>query len=187
MSVLNPQARPGEKLLEVRGGSGQNVIRCLLGETELTKYPVGTELTGYSYDIGDNITARVTYVGNMPITESYSNGGNPNSSGYIMLLEAVGDVELPLYSYVEFTSFERLSKTGAIYLYEAFVREIDGQDCIFIVRDGFLKKVQVHTGRRTMEYIELVGSDLTQDDLIAFPYGKNVRDGAPVEVVESIW
>ena len=187
VSVLNPQARPGEKLLEVRGGSGQNVIRCLLGETELTKYPVGTELTGYSYDIGDNITARVTYVGNMPITESYSNGGNPNSSGYIMLLEAVGDVELPLYSYVEFTSFERLSKTGAIYLYEAFVREIDGQDCIFIVRDGFLKKVQVHTGRRTMEYIELVGSDLTGDDLIAFPYGKNIRDGAPVEVVDSMW
>ncbi len=187
VSVLNPQARPGEKLLEVRGGSGRNVIRCLLGETELTKYPVGTELTGYSYDIGDNITARVTYVGNMPITESYSNGGNPNSSGYIMLLEAVGDVELPLYSYVEFTSFEPLSKTGAIYLYEAFVREIDGQDCIFIVRDGFLKKVQVHTGRRTMEYIELVGSDLTGEDLIAFPYGKNIRDGAPVEVVDSMW
>jgi uncharacterized repeat protein (TIGR02543 family) len=187
VSVLNPQARPGETLLEVRGGSGKNVIRCLVAETELTKYPVGTELTGYSYDIGDNVTARVTYVGNMPLTDSYSNGGNPNSSGYIMLLEAVGDVELPLYSYVEFTSFEPLSKTGAIYLYEAFVREIDGQDCIFIVRDGFLKKVQVHTGRRTMEYIELVGSDLTQDDLIAFPYGKNVRDGAPVEVVESIW
>lgn len=187
VATLNPQAKTGETLLEVRGGSGKNVIRCLIGETELTKYPLGTELTGYSYDLGENVTARVTYVGNMPVTDNYSNGGNPNSSGYIMLLEAVGDAELPLYSYVEFTSFEPLSKTGAIYLYEAFVREIDGQDCIFIVRDGYLKKVQVHTGRRTMEYIELVGSDLTSEDLIAFPYGKNIRDGAPVEVVEDLW
>ena len=187
VSLLKPDARTGEILLEVRGGSGRNVIRCLIGETELTKYPVGTELTGFDYDIGDNVTARVTYVGNMPVTDNYSNGGNPNSSGYIMLLEAVGDVELPLYSYVEFTSFEPLSRTGTIYLYEAFVREIDGQDCIFIVRDGFLKKVQVHTGRRAMEYIELVGSDLTPEDLIAFPYGKNIRDGAPVEVVEDLW
>lgn len=187
VSTLNPEARSGETLLEVRGGSGRNVIRCLLGETELTKYPVGTELTGFNYDLGENVTARVTYVGNMPVTDNYSNGGNPNSSGYIMLLEAVGDAELPLYSYVEFTSFEPLSRTGTIYLYEAFVREIDGQDCIFIVRDGFLKKVQVHTGRRAMEYIELVGSDLTPEDLIAFPYGKNIRDGAPVEVVEDLW
>ena len=187
VATLNPQAKTGETLLEVRGGSGKNVIRCLIGETELTKYPLGTELTGYSYDLGENVTARVTYVGNMPVTDNYSNGGNPNSSGYIMLLEAVGDAELPLYSYVEFTSFEPLSKTGAIYLYEAFVREIDGQDYIFIVRNGYLRKVQVHTGRRTMEYIELVGSDITSEDLIAFPYGKNIRDGAPVEVVEDLW
>ena len=187
VSTLKPDARNGETLLEVRGGSGKSVIRCMLGETERTKYPVGTELTGYSYDIGANVTARVTYIGSMPVSDNYSNGGNPNSSGYVMLLEVLGDTELPLYSYVEFTSFEPLSKTGAIYLYEAFVREIDGQDCIFVVRDGLLKKVQVHTGRRVMEYIELVGSDLTGEDLIAFPYDKNVRDGASVEVVEDLW
>ena len=187
VSKLDPAARAGDTLLEIRGGSGKSVISCMLGETELTKYPLGTELTGFSYEIGDNVTAKVTYVSPMPVTDSYSNGGNPNSSGYTMLLEVVGDVELPLYSYVEFTSFEPLSKSGAIYLYEAFVREIDGQDCIFVARDGVLRKVQVHTGRRTMEYIELVGSDLTREDYIAFPYDKNVRDGATVEITEGGW
>ena len=159
----------------------------MLGETDLSKYPVGSELTGFCYEIGDNVTARVTYVSSMPVTENYSNGGNPNSSGYTMLLEVQGDVELPLYSYVEFTSFEPLSKSGTIYLYEAFVREIDGQDCIFIARDGVLKKVQVHTGRRVMEYIELIGSDLTREDYIAFPYGKTVRDGAAVKITDGSW
>ncbi len=187
VSALDPDARPGDTLLEIRGGSGKSVISCMLGETELAKYPVGTELTGFSYDQGENVTARVISVSPMPVTESYSNGGNPNSSGYTMLLEVVGDVELPLYSYVEFTSFEPLSKSGAIYLYEAFVREIDGQDCIFVVRDGVLRKEQVHTGRRAMEYIELIGSSLTREDYIAFPYGKTVRDGAAVEITDGEW
>ena len=187
VSKLDPTAKTGETLLEIRGGSGKSVISCMLGETDLNKYPVGTELTGFCYEIGDNVTARVTYVSSMPVTESYSNGGNPNSSGYTMLLEVQGDVELPLYSYVEFTSFEPLSKSGTIYLYEAFVREIDGQDCIFIARDGVLQKVQVHTGRRVMEYIELIGSDLTREDYIAFPYGKTVRDGAAVKITDGSW
>ena len=187
VSRMDPAAKAGEPLLEIRGGSGKNVISCMLGETELDKYPVGTELTGFNYEIGDNVTARVTYVSSMPVTESYSSGGNPNASGYTMLLEVQGDLELPLYSYVEFTSFEPLSKPGAIYLYEAFVREIDGQDCIFVVRDGVLKKEQVHTGRRTMEYIELIGSDLVREDYIAFPYGKNVRDGASVVITDGDW
>ena len=187
VSKLDPQARTGEPLLEIRGGSGKNVISCMLGETDLDKYPVGTELTGFCYEIGDNVTAVVTYISSMPVMESYSSGGNPNSSGYSMLLEVQGDTELPVYSYVEFTSFEPLSQTGAIYLYEAFVREIDGQDCIFVARDGVLKKEQVHTGRRTMEYIELVGSDLTRDDYIAFPYGKTVRDGATVTITDGTW
>ncbi len=159
----------------------------MLGETDLSKYPVGRSLTGFSYEIGDSVTAVVTYVSPMPVTDSYSSGGNPNSSGYTMLLEVQGDVELPLFSYVEFTSFEPLSRSGAIYLYEAFVREIEGQDCIFVARDGVLKKVQVHTGRRTMEYIELVGSDLKREDYIAFPYDKNVRDGAAVEITDGSW
>ena len=187
VSKLDPNAQAGSVLLEIRGGSGKSIISCMLGETELSKYTIGTELTGFSYDTGDSVTAVVTYISPMPVTDSYSNGGNPNSSGYSMLLEVQGDVELPLFSYVEFTSFEPLSKTGAIYLYEAFVREIDGQDCIFVARDGLLKKVQVHTGRRAMEYIELVGSDLTREDYIAFPYDKNVRDGATVQITDGGW
>ena len=187
VAKLDPAARAGETLLEIRGGSGRSVISCMVAETDLDKYPVGRELTGFSYDVGTNVTAKVTYVSPMPATDSYSSGGNPNSSGYTMLLEVQGDVELPMYSYVEFTSFQPLSKTGAIYLYEAFVREIDGQDCIFVARDGVLRKVQVHTGRRIMEYIELVGSDLTREDYIAFPYEKGVRDGANVELTDGQW
>ena len=88
---------------------------------------------------------------------------------------------------MEFTSFAPLSKSGTIYLYEAFVREIDGQDYIFVDRDGVLRQEQVHTGRRVMEYIELVGSDLTRDDYIAFPYGKTVRDGAVTKITDGEW
>ena len=184
---VDPEAKEGDTLLEIRGGSSARIITCTLGETDLEKYPVGTEMTGFCYEIGDNVQARVTYVSPMPVTDSYSNGGNPNSSGYMMVLEVLDNPDLPLYSYVEFTSFQPLSKTGTIYLYEAFVREIDGQDYIFVDRGGVLRQEQVHTGRRVMEYIELVGSNLTREDYIAFPYGKTVRDGAATQVKEDIW
>jgi|GEM_PF-1724165 len=186
VTTLAPEAGEGDVLLEVKGGSGAHIV-CMLGETDLAKYPVGTEMTGFCYDIGENVAARVSFVSPMPVTNSYSSGGNPNSSGFMIQLEVADDTELPLGAYVEFTSFAPLSKSGTIYLYEAFVREMDGQDYIFVDRDGVLCREQVHTGRRVMEYIELVGSTLTRDDYIAFPYGKTVRDGAVTKVTDNIW
>ena len=186
ITTLAPDAGEGNVLLEVKGGGGVHIV-CMLGETDLTKYPVGTEMTGFCYDIGENVDARVSFVSPMPATESYSSGGNPNSSGFMVQLEVLGDIQLPLGAYVEFTSFAPLSKSGTIYLYEAFVREIDGQDYIFVDRDGVLRQEQVHTGRRVMEYIELVGSDLTRDDYIAFPYGKTVWDGAVTKITDGEW
>ena len=186
VTTVAPQAGEGDLLLEVKGGSGIHIV-CILGETDLDKYPVGTEMTGYCYDTGDNVNARVSFVSPMPVTDTYSNGGNPNSSGFMVQLEVLDDTQLTLGAYVEFTSLEPLSKSGTIFLYEAFVREMDGQDYIFVDRDGVLRREQVHTGRRVMEYIELVGSDLTAGDYIAFPYGKTVRDGAVTKISDGMW
>ena len=186
VTTVAPQAGEGDLLLEVKGGSGIHIV-CILGETDLDKYPVGTEMTGYCYDTGDNVNARVSFVSPMPVTDTYSNGGNPNSSGFMVQLEVLDDTQLTLGAYVEFTSLEPLSKSGTIFLYEAFVREMDGQDYIFVDRDGVLRREQVHTGRRVMEYIELVGSDLTAGDYIAFPYGKTVRDGAVTTITDGGW
>ena len=51
-----------------------------------------------------------------------------------------------------------------------------------MARDGKLRQEKVETGRVMYGYVELVGSGLTGEDYIAFPYNKDVRDGAPVKL-----
>ena len=121
----------------------------------------------------------------MPITTNYSNGGNTNSSGYLAVLEIVGDEQPSLNAYIEFSSYQSLSATGEIYLHEAYISETDGQSCIFVMRGDVVRREQVKTGKRIDSYIELIGSDLTMDDYLAFPYDKNCKDGAPAKISDS--
>ena len=52
--------------------------------------------------------------------------------------------------------------------------------------DGKLKKQQVVTGRRISGYAIEIVSGLTQDDRIAFPYGKDVVEGAATKEVDML-
>jgi hypothetical protein len=188
VTKVNKDAANGETVLEIRGGSGVNVI-AVISETDLDRYPVGMQLDGFAYDSSRDVRAEIASISTMPVTESYSNGGNPNSSGYLASLKLLNSVSLKIGEYIEFTSESRNPvENGEIYLYEAFIREINGKDYIFVDRDGILTQTRVFTGRKVYNYVELIGSDLTADDYIAFPYEKTVRDGAPTEKTEeSFW
>ena len=185
MTVASPdEAGAGETLVEVRGGSGLH-ISVMLGEDDLQKYPVGTELNGFSYESGSTITARVSRIGTMPVSTRYSNGGNPNSSGYLAVLDVVGDVSPKVGEYIEFSGFSSLYDQGRIYLHEAFLREIDGESCVFVVHDDVLEKLPVCTGDRMNNYVELPDAPITPEDRIAFPYDKNCKEGNPVEDAQN--
>ena len=180
MNVGTTDAGVGETLIEVRGGSGLH-ISVILSETDLEKYPVGTELSGFSYESGSTITACVTKVATMPLTTSYSSGSGVSSSGYLAVLDIVGDETPHVGEYIEFSDYSSLYEQGTIYLHEAFLREIDGETCIFVARDDVLQKITVRTGRRMNSYVELIDSPLAPEDRIAFPYDKNCKEGNPVE------
>lgn len=174
----------GELLLSVKGSEGF-YVRCIVGELDLNKISVGTELTGFSYDSGMNCTGRVVEVGSVPVTNRYYSGGNPNVSGYFVRIFIEDGTGLQAGQYVEFSmqsGAEEEDSTGALYLHQAYVREMDGANYIFVARDGKLRQEKVETGRVMYGYVELVGSGLTGEDYIAFPYNKDVRDGAPVKL-----
>ncbi|MDO4543106.1 MAG: efflux RND transporter periplasmic adaptor subunit [Clostridia bacterium] len=173
-----------EPILEIQGGSGCN-ISCIIGETELADYPIGTVMEGYSYMSGSDVSAQVVEISTMPISTNYSTNGSPNSSGYMVVLEVLDGLTLEIGEYIEFSSYEPLYESGVVYLSRAFIREMDGGNCIFVVRDGVLKQERVVTGKRMDNYVELVDSNLTSEDYIAFPYDKHCRDGAPYEIAEQ--
>lgn len=179
-AVADSSVQNGEVFLEVRGGTGLHLV-SILGEMDLDNYPVGTQLTGFSYESGQTVDVTITEIGSMPISTNYSNGGNPNASGYLARMDFTGSFVPKVGEYIEFSEdYLPRQERDYNYLHEAYIREIDGQDCIFLVRDDKLVKVPVITGKRMDQYIEILNVKLTQDDYLAFPYDKNAKDGAPV-------
>lgn len=173
------EAENGEVLLEILGGTGLH-ISVIVGEDELSDYPVGTELTGFSYQMQASVTAQVSSVGTVPVSTNYSGSGNPNSSGYLLTLDIIGDVVPGVGEYIEFSSYTSLYEQGVIYLHEAFLREINGTTYVYAANGDILEKYAVKTGSRQNEYVELIGSPITSADRIAFPYDKNCKEGCPV-------
>ena len=65
-----------------------------------------------------------------------------------------------------------------LYLWKAFIREEDGEKYVYL-RDenGRLKKQVITVGKLSGEGYEIL-SGVTFEDWLAFPYGKDVKDGA---------
>ncbi len=83
-----------------------------------------------------------------------------------------------LYEYVNI-------KEGVIYLPKAYVRSENGQSYVYKRgEDGRLKKQYVRTGETLYEYVN-IKEGVTMEDMIAFPYGKNVKEGARTAEMEE--
>ena len=131
-------------------------------------------------------------ISDFPTADS-SNGGdisNPNSSYYPIVafikdadgLSPGGSVEVSYSS----KSMGTANK-NAVYLQKAYIRTEDKKSYVYL-RDKKTKRLkkQYITVGKTMngQYIEIV-SGVTEDDNIAFPYGKNLREGVKTKISED--
>ena len=63
----------------------------------------------------------------------------------------------------------------------AFIRTENGRSYVWVAGENGLEKREIRTGRSLWgSYLEVL-SGLGSEDLVAFPYGKNLREGAPTE------
>ena len=71
-----------------------------------------------------------------------------------------------------------------VYLENPFIRTEGGRSYVYVRgEDGLLEQRFVTTGKSLWgSYMEIL-EGLSEEDLVAFPYGKNVKPGA--ETVES--
>lgn len=74
-----------------------------------------------------------------------------------------------------------------IYLEQMFVREDGNQYYVYKKGDnGKLKKQYVEVGKNVSGSLEIV-SGLSLDDEIAFPYGRDVREGAKTKSTDTLY
>ena len=185
VSLLTEEEAKDQKqpLLKVSGGGGF-YIEGSVSELEREKLKIGQEVTVNDWQSGGMYTGEVVSVGDFPTDDDNWNGmGNPTVSYYPFKAFVGEEADLQAGSYVSM-SYSTASAEQGIYLEKAFVRTEQGKSYIYIRgTDGRLEKRDVKVGKVLWgSYYEIL-SPLGEEDYLAFPYGKNVKAGAPT--VES--
>ena len=185
VSLLTEEEAKMQKqpLLKVSGGGGF-YIEGSVSELEREKLKIGQEVTVNDWQSGGTYTGEVVSIGDFPTDNENWNGmGNPTASYYPFKAFVGEEADLQAGSYVSM-SYSTASAEQGIYLEKPFVRTENGSSYIFVRgADGKLEKRNVKVGKVLWgSYYEILSS-LGEEDCLAFPYGKNVKHGAPT--VES--
>ena len=108
---------------------------------------------------------------------SWSDGNN-NVSYYPFRVFVDESAQLQENDYVNVTYQKQQSGNG-LYLENMFVRTENGKSYVYVKNEkGVLEKRDVQTGRDLYgSYTQILGG-ITAEDSVAFPYGKDVFDGA---------
>ena len=177
-------------LISVIGEEGY-YITGYVAETALGLVQKDMTLTVTSWNNGMSYEATITSVSGTPSSSNSYGGSNPNMSYYPFTAVIKGDAELNNGDGVDLSlngaSSGDTAQSGDIYLSSAFVRADGNRSYVYKKgENGTLAKQYVETGKIMYGSVE-IKSGLDMEDEIAFPYGKNVKDGAKTETVDSLY
>ena len=167
-----------QPVLKVSGGGGF-YVEGFISELEKENMQLGLEVTINDWNTGMTYTGTVESIGDFPSPDGYWNGmGNPTASFYPFNVFVDGSADLQAGRYVSVMYSTSTTENG-IYLQKPFLRTENGKSFVFVLgENGRLEQRYVTTGKDLYgSYTEIL-SGLTPEDLVAFPYGKNVKNGA---------
>ena len=170
-----------QPLMKVSGGGGF-YVQGSVSELERDSLTVGQEVTVNDWNTGMTYTGTVKSVGEFPLSDGRSYGnGNPNASQYPFYVFVDGSANLQEGSYVSVNYSSSAGEHG-IYLEVPFLRQENGESYVYLRgANGRLEKRTVVTGKTVWgSHVEIL-SGITEDDYLAFPYGKGVKPGAQTE------
>ena len=152
-------------------------------ELQLDKVQPGTIVMANSWESGMNFEATVTEISDYPTSGNSWGEGNPNVSYYRYTAHIEDSSALKNGESVDL-SIQAESSAGdtkAIYIEKAYVRQEDGKSYVMIAdENNLLKKQYVTTGKTIYGSAVEIKSGLSEEDRIAFPYGKEAVEGTPV-------
>ena len=167
-----------QPILKVSGGGGF-YVQGSVSELEKENMQIGQEVTINDWNTGMTHTGTVQSIGDFPSSNSYWSGvGNPNASYYpfVVFVEETADLQEGRYVSVMYST---ATNEHGIYLQNPFLRTEHGKSYVYVMgEDGRLEQRFVTTGKALWGSYTEVLSGLSEEDLVAFPYGKNVKPGA---------
>ncbi len=172
-----------QPIVKVSGGGGF-YIEGSISELEKDKLQIGQEVTVNDWNSGGTYTGKITSIGDFPSqNDSWNGSGNPNASYYpfIAFVDETADLQAGSYASVQFST---AGAEQGVYLEKAFIRSEQGKHFVYLRGgDGKLEKRYVAVGKSLWGSYTQILSGVSEEDLLAFPYGKHVKEGA--DTVES--
>lgn len=180
VSLLTPEEAimTQQPIMKVSSGGGF-YVEGSISELQKDNLLPGQEVTVNDWNTGMVYTGSVTEIADYPLpSDNFYGNGNPNVSYYPFTVFIDGSADLQAGSYVS-VMYSTASAQSGIYLENPFLRTEQGKSYVFVQgEDGLLEKRYVTIGKSLWgSYTEIL-EGLTAEDLIAFPYGKNVKAGA---------
>lgn len=183
-AVRNPDEayNNSEAVVELSGGGGYYVTGTL-SEMDLGSVQVGDSVSISSWMTGAACEGTIVSIDDYPTSNSNNWGdGNRNVSYYPFKVFVTEDANLQPNDYVDIqyqkdTSAEESG--SSLYLQSMFIRTDNGKSYVMARgEDGRLEQRWVQTGRDLWGSYTQIRGGLTVDDYVAFPYGRDVVEGA---------
>ncbi len=181
-TVGDPQEfqQNGTAFLVVTGDEGLYVSGTI-SELLLGDISVGMVVTANAWESGMTFEATITEISDYPVSGNSMGEGNPNVSYYSYTAYIEDSSALHNGEYVDLAIAANQSDAGGLFIEQAYVREENGKSyCMIADENNRLKKQYVVTGRTAYGTAIEIKSGLSEDDRIAFPYGKNAVEGVAV-------
>ena len=169
----------GEAFLVVESSEG-SYVKGLADEYQLQQIQPGSVLTGFTYESGLPIEAEIKEISNFPSSGNMYGSGREVSyytfTAYIKNSDGLKNMEgvnLELPAETE--------NSAGLYISKEFVRNKDGKDFVYVENKTHqLEKRSVQVGKNFYGSMLEIKSGLAEEDNIAFPYGKKVKEGVKV-------
>ena len=169
-----------EAMIEISGGGGY-YVSGVISELDLGNVHIGDTVQINSWMTGTNCEGKIVSLEDYPAEQSGWGGGNSNVSFYPFKAFVSEEANLQENDYVDIT-YQNSGSRDCWYLDNMFIRTENGKSYVYVRgEDGTLEQRWITTGASLWgSYTEIRGG-LTQDDYIAFPYGKDVTGGAKTQ------
>lgn len=173
-----------QPFMKVSGGGGFYVTGTV-SELDLGNLKIGQTVTVSSWDTMQSYEGKIVEIQQFPQEDEYGYRGTQNISyyPYKVFIDESADLQDGFYVSV---SLQTAESGNSIYIDNAFLHTEGASSYVFVRgADGKLEKRKIQVGGMLMGSYTQVISGLTAEDYVAFPYGKDVRAGAPTQ--EGTW
>lgn len=183
VTYVGDSSNKSKAFMKISGGGGY-LVKISVNEFTLKEVQVGQSATVQDWMTGESYTGKVKSISTYP-SDDQGYMGNTNSSYYPVYIQLDDSGELTDQSSVSVT-LENESEQNSLYLESAFIVKENGKNYVYVQgEDEKLEKRQVTIGKSLDGYYTQIKNGLTGDDWVAFPYGKNVKEGAATRQADT--